>query len=71
MRPLPTTARVTWPVSQTAQAERDDASEGVSAGDSCPVLPANPDIRDDEEDCGLVIREGDIPDLENVPVSSR
>ena len=44
-----------------------DVSEGISAGDSQPVLPANAGNGDDEEDCGLVIREGDVPVFDNVP----
>ena len=53
--------------SQAAQAERHDMSEGISAGSSDPVLPANPGNGDDQEDCGLVIKEGDVPVFDNVP----
>lgn len=47
--------------------ERDDVSEVISAGDSHPVLPATSGSGDDQEDCGLVIREGDVPVFDNVP----
>lgn len=44
-----------------------DRPGGISAGGPHPVMPAQEGNGDDQEDCGLVIGEGDVPVFDNVP----
>ena len=51
----------------SSHVQRNDVSDGPSAGDSHPVVPAQPGSGDDQDDCGLVIKEGDTIEVDNVP----
>ena len=47
--------------------QRDGVFEDISAGDSRRAVPDRPGSGDGQEECGLVIREGDVPVFDNVP----
>ena len=50
-----------------SRAHSREAADKTPVVGSSPVFPAQPDNGNDEEDSGLVIREGDVIEFDNVP----